>query len=559
MIALVIGGLWSGCTTPEQQPRSETSVETKTSDQIPSTEEDTERRIEALARFATGVSKELQNKGDLALEDFYKSVQADPDNESLAIDVARRFLRKRENDKAIEVLENATKNGEGSALALAMLGLAYAQQNEHDKAIMACERSLAKQPNSIVPYRTLYQVHMTRQKADAALATLQKAATATNASGLFLIDLGELMVAHLRAHPTVRESTMPVLKDVLKRAVAIKPRNAILVARLADSLQFADEPKQAAELYLGLLGRSPNSIAFRQRLIDIYLRSNDKKGAILQLETILKEQPTNAQANYFLGVIAAEDNEWKKAIENYRRTIQFNESFEPVYYDLAGALINNDKPDDAISVITAARKKFKAKFTMEFYSALAHGRKKAYGEAVKHYTAEELIAKRDEPERLTHFFYFQAGAAYERNKDFEQAARYFTKSLEIKPDFAEAMNYLGYMWAERGENLDKAKELIEKAVTAEPENAAFLDSMGWVLFQMGKAHESLPWLLKSIENTSVEKEDDPTLFEHLGDVYFKLDDLRNARVQYEKAVKIEAKPEIVKKLNAVQERLRKTP
>ena len=157
------------------------------------------------------------------------------------------------------------------------------------------------------------------------------------------------------------------------------------------------------------------------------------------------------------------------------------------------------------------------------------------------------------------FFYFQAGAAYERNKDFEQAARYFTKSLEIKPDFAEAMNYLGYMWAERGENLDKAKELIEKAVTAEPENAAFLDSMGWVLFQMGKAHESLPWLLKSIENTSVEKEDDPTLFEHLGDVYFKLDDLRNARVQYEKAVKIEAKPEIVKKLNAVQERLRKTP
>ena len=110
--------------------------------------------------------------------------------------------------------------------------------------------------------------------------------------------------------------------------------------------------------------------------------------------------------------------------------------------------------------------------------------RKAYAEALRHFVAAEVIAKATDPSQLNEGFYFQLGAACERKGDYAQAEQYFEKSLKLAPDFAEAMNYLGYMWAEHGMKLGQARELIEKAVKAEPKNAAFLDSLAWVLFKL---------------------------------------------------------------------------
>ena len=78
------------------------------------------------------------------------------------------------------------------------------------------------------------------------------------------------------------------------------------------------------------------------------------------------------------------------------------------------------------------------------------------------------------------------------------------------------MNYMGYMWAEHGMKLDQAKALIEKAIKAEPKNAAYLDSLGWVLFKLNQPKEALGHILKAVE---LSEEPDPTLLDHLGDIY----------------------------------------
>src|SRR4029077_15474753 len=96
--------------------------------------------------------------------------------------------------------------------------------------------------------------------------------------------------------------------------------------------------------------------------------------------------------------------------------------------------------------------------------------------------------------RLMDSFYFQFGAACERAGDFAQSEKYFEKCLDLAPNFSQAQNYLGYMWAERGEKLDRARDLIEKALKAEPKNAAYLDSMGWVLFKLQRPKEALDYL-----------------------------------------------------------------
>jgi tetratricopeptide (TPR) repeat protein len=129
--------------------------------------------------------------------------------------------------------------------------------------------------------------------------------------------------------------------------------------------------------------------------------------------------------------------------------------------------------------------------------------------------------------------------------DLEQAERYFQKSLEISPNFAEAQNYLGYMWAERGTNLARARDLIEKAVKAEPKNDAYLDSMAWVLFKLNQPKEALDYILKAIKNA---EEEDATVYDHLGDIYNALGQTDKAKEAWRKSISLEPNETIRKKL-----------
>ena len=103
-------------------------------------------------------------------------------------------------------------------------------------------------------------------------------------------------------------------------------------------------------------------------------------------------------------------------------------------------------------------------------------------------------------------------------------------------------NDLGYLYAEQGKNLEKAESMIRKALQEDPENYAYLDSMGWVLFKRGKVKEALATLTKAAERMKTTMEQlgrvqDPTIFEHLGDVYFQLHEVDKAEDSWRQALK----------------------
>ena len=101
------------------------------------------------------------------------------------------------------------------------------------------------------------------------------------------------------------------------------------------------------------------------------------------------------------------------------------------------------------------------------------------------------------------------------------------------------------MWAERGTNLERAREWIQKAVDLEPDNGAFLDSLAWVLHQQGRSAEGLPLQLRAIE---LVKEPDGTLQDHLGDIYLKMGRKDDARKAWQRSLEVEPNAEIEKKL-----------
>jgi tetratricopeptide (TPR) repeat protein len=287
--------------------------------------------------------------------------------------------------------------------------------------------------------------------------------------------------------------------------------------------------------------------ALREQLANIYLQSNNKKGAERLLETIVRDNPTQyPKAWYYLGALASGEKKYADAVGHFEKALLLDSTMEEAYYELALAQTDLHRTNDAIASLNRAQEKFHNTFGNEFFTGVVYTRMKNYGEAIKHYTAAEIIARVKDPKRLNREFYFQMGAACERNQNYKDAEACFEKSLKLAPNFAEALNYLGYMWAERGENLPKARELIERALELEPKNAAYLDSMGWVLFKLNQPQQALPYLLGAVASI---QEPDSTVYDHLGDVYMALRQPEKARDAWKKALSIESNDSVKKKLD----------
>jgi len=127
------------------------------------------------------------------------------------------------------------------------------------------------------------------------------------------------------------------------------------------------------------------------------------------------------------------------------------------------------------------------------------------------------------------------GAAYERSGDRRRATETFRSLLRLDPSYAPALNYLGYMWAEQGEHLDKAVEMVDRAVALEPDNGAYVDSLGWANFRLGNDGIAISLL----ERASRLLPDDAVIFEHLGDVYVHSGESERARESYRRALELD--------------------
>jgi tetratricopeptide (TPR) repeat protein len=286
------------------------------------------------------------------------------------------------------------------------------------------------------------------------------------------------------------------------------------------------------------------------KLADIYLHNHDTRRAAEQLEVIVRDNPTDAQTYYILGGIAYDATNYTKAADYFRNAILFSPDFEPAYYNLATSLLGADKSSDALEILQRAQRRFPQNFTDEYLLGMAYSQEKDYTNALQHFTTAEILAKNSDPKRLTDAFYFQLGASSERAGDYGQAEKYFLKSLALAPDSAETLNYLGYMWADHGEKLDQAKEFVTKALKAEPKNAAYLDSMAWVLFKLHQPKPALDYELKAIQFS---EEEDATVYDHLGDIYGALGQKDKARQAWSKSVSLEANEAVRKKLESIGE------
>ena len=554
-VLLAAGWLTAGCSSRSGANRGQGGKAGPVVQGAPLSDREAAERAEAFARFATGITLELNDHSSEALEQFYKAVEADPANEMLAVELTKRLLQKGQGEKALKLLSTVEARPDSSGTVSAWMARAGLQAGRTNQAIQAGRNAIRKSPEDIGGYQVLVvEIYLQNRQPQDAAKVLTQAASVTSTNIEFLFRVTELHAVFQRMQPKEAEALKPQALALLKRVTALKPTNPAILQRLADNYNLFGDSKTAAEIYLALIEEYSDESGMRdflrERLTNIYLNGSEKEKAAGQLEAIIRDNPGRfPQAYYFLGMLAVDRKDFDKAIDYLSRGLALRPEHEQSYYDLASVQLNADRPDDSLKTLERARVKFPRSYVVEFLSGMAQSRKKNYAEAVKSFTTAEVIATATEPKRLTPAFYYYFGAAAERQKNFELAEKLFLKSIEIDANFAESLNYVGYMWADRNEKLDRALEFIERAVKLDPKNAAFLDSLAWVYFRLNQPKKALDYILRSIEQT---EEPDATLYDHLGDIRQALGQNKEARDAWQKSLKIEANADVQRKIEKLQ-------
>lgn len=510
-----------------------------------------ESAIDAHAHYAAGVVHEMNLEPESALEDYFKAAMLDPTNEGLVLDVSQQFLQAKEPEKALSLLSHASTNSAVSGALFAEMGFVYSKLGKTNEALAADRTAIQKDPRSLAGYQSLFLDYMQDRQTNQAWALLEEAGKIKGADAAFLIGLAELYLRVGIEVPAQKSSADQRALAALQRAAKLSPAELRLQMHLADGFNVLGKTAEAARIYEKVIKELPDSSpqydVVHAKLADIYLHDHDLKRAAAELQVIARNNPTDGQTYYLLGSIEYDQTNYPKAVDYFKNAILCNPDYEPAYYDLASSQLGADKTDDALSTLNRASRKFPQNFTREYLLGVACSRVKDFTNALQHFTTAEVLGENSDPKRLTDAFYFEVGATCERLGDYTRAEKYFKQSLKLAPESPETLNYLGYMWAEHDRNLDQARDLIAKALKAEPKSSAYLDSMAWVLYKLHQPKPALDYELKAMQTSEAE---DATLYDHLGDIYTALGQQDKARQAWTKSLSLESNDTIRKKLNS---------
>jgi Flp pilus assembly protein TadD len=258
-------------------------------------------------------------------------------------------------------------------------------------------------------------------------------------------------------------------------------------------------------------------------------RTADASRVYLRLALYLRPQFDAAQL--LLGELLANDKRWTEAIEAFRAVPGDSPHAWEARLHIASALNRQEKSDEAAALLQAMSEERPEDTAALIALADMLRSRERYQQAAEVY--ERAIGRISGGLQERHWpLLYARGIAFERSKAWERAEADFLAALKLKPDQPLVLNYLGYSWVEQGKNLERAREMIERAVAQRPNDGYIVDSLGWVLYRMGDFQGAVRQLERAVEL----RPEDPTINEHLGDAYWRVGRRLEARFQWRHAL-----------------------
>ena len=514
-------------------------------------------KADALAHFVEGMAFEENGEMDRALEAYRKVLNVNPGQAQLASRVAGLLIQQDDFPQAIDVLKDAIKANPNNAEPYQQLAFIYLKYlKKTDQAIDYANRAIALNPADMEGYQRLVEIEVAAGQEKKALEVLDHAAKIRSNDPAFWMRLGKLYMAILfKSDSQPKPDELKKTNEIFKKAAEHAGDDPAVLKEIADYYAASEQLKEAIPLYLRVLELQPDDANAREKLATGFILTNQREKAVEMLEQIIKEHSEKYQSYDLLAQVLDDEArslqranrieeakaKFAKVAANYEQSLLINPNHPSTYLHLAELLLGPLRDADrAVKLLTEARRRFPGAPEIVYYLAIAQREAKQSQQAVA--TFEEALheAQLDEDDDVINSkFYFNYGAAAEQAGLYEKAADLLRQSISLDPaNSAEAYNYIGYMWADHNMNLDEAEAMIRRALESEPNNASYMDSVGWVEFRKGKFDQALNDLLRAAK--AVER-DDPVVFEHIGDTYLKLNRVPEALDAWQKALALDPK------------------
>ena len=509
------------------------------------------RKADALTDFVEGTRLEENADMENALAAYQKVLNYDPGLSELAMRVAAVLSRYGDHPRAIDVLKDAIKEKPKEAGPYLQLAFIYAKYlKKTDQAVKYANQAIVLDPLNIEAYQRLYEIETSAGKLDKALLALDRAASVKSEDPAFWVRLGKLYATIVfKTEPEPKPEDIKRVNGFFEKAVAFAGDDSPVLKAVADYYAASQQIQEAIPLYLRVLELQPDDLNAREKLATGFVLTNQRDKAIQMLQEIIEKQPTKYQPYDLLAQLfdegaraleRANQSEqakplFAKAAANYEQSLLINPGRANTYLRLAELLIVPLKDSArAVNVLSEARQRFPGFPEFTYFLAIALRESKQPQKAV--ITFEEALneAQISNDEVLNARFYFDYGAAADQAGLYDKAADLFRKSISLDPaNAAEAYNYIAFMWAEHNMHLDEAEEMIGRALQFDPNNGAFLDTLGWIHYRQGKYEEAVAELLRASQHLT---RPDPIVFEHIGDAYSKLNRIPQALDYWQKAM-----------------------
>ena len=474
----------------------------------------------------------LNNDLQKAEGEFKTAVKLDPNSEEAVTTLAYLYNEEGDTARAGEVL-SSIPDAARSAKLYSALGYTYEQQKQYKNAINAYRKAIELDRDNLDAIRGLAQNLMNDGQTDAALEQYKIIADANPEDAQTYLRMAEIYR---------KSGKFDQALESLKKAGSMVQDSIEVPYNMAAVYQAQGRYDEAIQVMQDLLKKTEkadngytqaeknNRSVFLERLGTIYRDNNNDTQAVETFRKMTLLGDENAERGYQQIIDTyREAKQWQQATDAAKEAVQKlpnNRALKMVY---AAQLADMGQADAGLQQVKSLLKGGPEDRDVYITLSQMYSRLKRWPEAEEALDKADPLSAKDEDKQ---YISFLRGSTYERQKKYEPAEEAFRKVLATDPQNATALNYLGYMLADRGVKLDEALGLIKKAVDLDPSNGAYLDSLGWAYFRLGKYESAEDSLIKASQRIGT----DPTVQDHLGDLYQKTGRLKLAAAHWERAL-----------------------
>ena len=464
---------------------------------------------------------------------FRTAQKIDPDSEEVVLNMARLFTEQGDLKRAAETLKAVPEDARTARIEAA-LGATYDQLKQPKDAIAAYQAALDLDPeNPAEVQRGLANALLADNQLDEALKLLQQIVAAEPQDAQSQIHIAEIerREGHYDAALNTLEKAKPLVQDTLE----LNYNEALTydaLGRYNDAIAILNSTLAGTDHPDGKYSEQEKNV--RSILLDRLAIIDREQNKTAEAVTAYK-QVTALGGEYVLrgyqGQVDAfrDAHQWKEATDIAAAAAKALPNEHGVQLMYAGQLADTGHADEGIALAKAQLASGADSRDTELALAQMYIRLKRWHEASEQLDkAAALSAKPDDKLYVD----FLRGNLADRQKSYDEAEAWFRKALTIDPQNPTVLNYLAYMFAERGVHLSEAVSMAQRAVDLDPQNGAYLDSLGWAYFKSGQYALAEETLQKADHRIS----SDPTVHDHLGDVYEKTGKLKQAVSQWERSM-----------------------